>query len=102
MYDKVDLAYLAGMIDGEGHIYRPNVKNGRGIAYPQSRLLFVQSVQNNGLELCTWAKDRFGGGITLTRDLYRWQITGKAAEALALHLQPYLIVKREQVKRIIY
>jgi hypothetical protein len=101
MYTIIELSYLAGMIDGEGHFYKPSVKNGRGVAYPQARLLFVQSVKNNGLELCEWAKERFGGGITLTNDLYRWQVTGKAAVTLAQALQPYLIVKRQQVLRIL-
>jgi hypothetical protein len=32
---------------------------------------------------------------------YNWTISGKKAEALALKLQPHLIVKAEQVKRII-
>lgn len=100
-YTSEELAYLAGMIDGEGHFYKPMAKNGQGKAYPQPRLLFVQSVGNHGLELCEWAKERFGGGITLTRDLYRWQVTGKAAVALAQALQPLLIVKREQVLRIL-
>ena len=101
MYDKVDLAYLAGIIDGEGHAYKPNALNGRGERHLQARLLFVQSIKNNGKELCEWALKRFGGGITLTRDLYRWQIQGKKATELAHVLQPYLIVKREQIKRIL-
>ena len=101
MYDKEDLAYLAGIIDGEGHAYKPNIKNGRGCRYPLARLLFVQSIKNNGRELCEWAKARFGGGITLTNDLYRWQIQGRQATALAHILQPYFIVKREQIKRIL-
>lgn len=101
MYKNIDIAYLAGLIDGEGHFYKPKTVNGRGEHSPQSRMLFVQSQKNNGKELCEWARNIFGGGITLTRGMYRWQIVGKKAEELARILQPYLIVKREQVKRIL-
>ena len=101
MYDNKDIAYLAGIIDGEGHAYMPNVLNGRGERHLQARLLFVQSIKNNGKELCEWARNRFGGGITFTNNMYRWQIQGKKASKLARILQPYFIVKREQIKRII-
>ena len=101
MYDKGDLSYLAGIIDGEGHAYRPNVLNGRGERHLQARLLFVQSEKNNGKELCEWVQSRFGGGITYTSHMYRWQVQGKKATELAYMLQPYLIVKREQIKRIL-
>jgi hypothetical protein len=96
-----DLAYLAGMIDGEGHFYKPKNTNGRGDVHYYPVMLFVQSEQNNGLELCEWAKQRFGGNISKTRDLYRWQLSGKKAVELTMMIKPYLIVKKEQIKRII-
>lgn len=96
-----ELAYLAGLIDGEGHFYKPMAKNGRGEAYASPRVLFVQSEQNHGKELCEWAKHIWGGNVSHTKTgLYRWQLQGRAAVALAKELQPYLIVKREQVMRL--
>ena len=99
--DNVELAYLAGIIDGEGHIYVVNAKNGRGKAYKENRICFVQMDFNNGLELCTWVKERIGGNISYTNGCYRWQLTGKKAVDIARQLQPLLIVKKEQIKRIL-
>ena len=106
MYHKNEIAYLAGIVDGEGHIYKILTKLERKTPYEEKRLLFVQSKKNNGLELCEWAKQRFGGNISITNKkgdnpLYRWQLSGKKAVELALLLKPFLIVKREQIKRIL-
>jgi hypothetical protein len=102
MYDSKDLAYLAGVIDGEGHFYVPMCKNGRGVAYATPRILFVQSGKNNAAVLCEWVTKRFGGNTwhDKKRDMFRWTIQGSKAVALAKELKPYLIVKHRQVERL--
>ncbi len=107
MYRESDLAYLAGIMDGEGTFYCPSPKNGRGVRYKQPRMCFVQSAQNNGLELCQWAKDRFTGNISKQpmpngTVMYRWQLAGEKAVMLAKHVEGYLIVKKDQVKRVLH
>ena len=95
--DKI--AYLAGIVDGEGHFYKPNTINGRGEKHKYSRIRVAQKDKR----LLFWIKDNFGGNIsTATKSqVSSWTLQGKKAEDLARELQPYLIVKQEQVKRII-
>ena len=106
MTDKEKLIYLAGIVDGEGTFWRGYSKNGRGERYLQSRLIVVQKEK----PLIDWMKENFEGGVTLSRrmsfgirrPIWRWSLNGKKCELLAKRLQPYMIVKREQIKRVLY
>jgi len=100
----MSLEYLAGLIDGEGHICRMKCKNGRGESYLESRII----VTNTSKPLMEALKRSFGGyyyartkSKTNVLTCYNWYYVGKKAEALALELQPLLVVKAEQIKRII-
>lgn len=106
MNDKNKLIYLAGIVDGEGCFWRGKCKNGDGREYFESRLI----VENLSKDLIDWIKLNFGGTVTLHRrgikhptwhDIHRWSIGGRKAEALAKRLQPYLIVKKTQVLRVL-
>jgi hypothetical protein len=101
------LEYLAGIVDGEGHFGRYNNKNGAGRTYAQSLLVIV----NTHEPLIDAIRKRFGGykrAIPLRqrpdavrKQCYEWRMTGKKCEALAAKLRPHLIVKAEQVKRVL-
>lgn len=93
------LAYLAGFTDGEGHFYKPLTTNGRGDKHRYSRIRITQK----DITPLKWIKARFGGSIALNKHTgcSNWTLQGKKAEELARKLQPYLIVKKEQIKRII-
>ena len=99
MTEKEKIIYLAGIVDGEGHFYKPFSKNGRGEGHYYPRIVVIQKE----LELIEWIKKEFKGSISFqdneTGGCYRWSIQGKEATRIARELQPYLIVKREQVKR---
>uniref|UniRef100_A0A6M3JWA6 Homing endonuclease LAGLIDADG domain-containing protein n=1 Tax=viral metagenome TaxID=1070528 RepID=A0A6M3JWA6_9ZZZZ len=101
MTQKEKIIYLAGIVDGEGHFYKPFTKNGRGEGHLYARIVIVQKEP----ELIEWIKREFRGSISFqdndTGGIYRWAIQGKEAIRIAKELQPYLIVKREQVKRIL-
>jgi len=97
-------AYLAGIIDGEGHIHKPLIRNGRGEGHYYARIIVV----NTDLNLIKWLKQNFGGSTTSVKPRniycsvsYRWIIQGKAAEKLAKIIKPCLICKKEQISRII-
>lgn len=105
MNEREKLIYLAGIADGEGCFANYNVKNGRGKRYPRPMIIIV----NTDRKMIYWIKKNFGGYIQLyptgsdtrreCKPLYRWSIGNSKAVALAKELQPFLIVKREQVKR---
>ena len=101
MKDNEKIAYLAGLIDGEGHFYRPLSKNGRGDRYYQFRIVISQSTRT----VLEWAKIHFGGCVTTlkTKDgytSYQWVLCGKGAEALAREMSPFLIVKKDQLQKV--
>ena len=97
---KTDLAYIAGLIDGEGCIHATTVKYaGRASAIQvtitttyKPVLEFVQSI--------------FGGKIynNQTRDkpfwkpIYRWTIYGEKAIPVLQSVKPFLIIKRGQAE----
>jgi len=100
--------YLAGMIDGEGHIgitkgcrYWTN-KDGVEIKYPAYCLQI--SIANNSLELMRYLIEHFGGVYYLhtrnnpnARMGYNWMPKGaKNKEQLLLSVLPYLVIKHEQ------
>lgn len=99
MNKQEELAYLAGITDGEGHFYKPSTANGRGEHHRYSRIVISQKDRR----LLEWIKNRWGGSISLNREtgVSAWALQGKRAETLAKKLRPYLIVKDEQVKRVL-
>lgn len=99
------IQYLAGIIDGEGHFYRPARKARNGKSYTTARIVVV----NTCSPLIEALIDQFGGTVSVVSQkgtlgrmrCYRWVLEGKKAEALGRRLKPYLIVKAQQVLRIL-
>lgn len=89
--NPVTLAYIAGILDGEGHI-------GINIVKPSFRVAIV----NTNLDLIKWLSDQLGGRIrslkkTQARHLtcYQWICTSRYnIVPLLKALSPYLIVKK--------
>ena len=72
---KEDLAYKAGIIDGEGciGITRSRIKNKKYLLY-SFRITVGQKKSQEGKELCQWLKINFGGSIYERKDCYIWLI----------------------------
>lgn len=103
-YSSVELAYLAGIIDGEGSIYIGNFSSN-----PKTGTLHYQTnmeVTNTDERLITWLKNTFGGrSCSYTakqtprnsrKAVYRWIVTGKLLTHLCEQIKPYLIIKIQQ------
>lgn len=101
-----ELAYFAGIIDGEGSInlfpyYGIHHKYGRYLRY-RSAL----SVSNTNYELMSWIVTRFGGKIqtvkrardklTKYKTCYLWMVTHKRAAVIITAIRPYLVAKAKQ------
>lgn len=92
---KTTLAYLAGIIDGEGTITL--AKESRSNRH-EARLIVV----NTDVKLMNWLKDNFGGFVRIHKRIigqkqrYDWVIAGKKAVKLLEEVAEYLIIKREQ------
>lgn len=92
---KIDLAYTAGIIDGEGCI---NISRRQG--KHQSTRLQV-SVVNTNEWLCQWLKMQFGGIVRSRRAYkpnhkpsYSWQLGHKKASEFLRLILPYLNIKK--------
>lgn len=82
---EAQLAYAAGIIDGEGHIGSQNQN------YPNP-LVQVCMVAPQVID---FLHDNFGGGRTRNnRDMYVWYLTGKQVAPFLYQILPYLLVKR--------
>lgn len=87
------LAYMAGIVDGEGCITIHSTRGYFGLEI---------YVVNTYKPLLDWVESLFGGATYLhkvkTSPRWDWQIRGKDAQDLLITLLPYLIVKRNQAE----
>lgn len=101
---KTELAYVAGIVDGEGCFYFGNVKQGRyGNGTQWHCKLAIVSTDKC---LTDWLNDTFGGykeqryrytsKRAYERPIYRWDASGLLLDYLCPAILPYLIIKREQ------
>jgi len=105
MSDRDKVIYLAGIIDGEGHFYRPFVKKGNSESgYGEPRLI----VANTDKALIDWLAENFGGYVYAQKkqkehhiQAYQWVVAGQRAVMIASMVSPFLIVKKEQVKKVL-
>jgi hypothetical protein len=96
---SIDIKWLAGFIDGEGHIKRYNLLNGRKERHWTTCICIVQSSINNGEQVLKDIKSVYGGTVSCqtkgqTNPVWRIDIRGKRADSLYNELLPYLRIKR--------
>ena len=106
---EVMLAYLAGLVDGEGCIRIKKTKPYKhltGRVNPgYSEAIQIRMVNPEGIEIMV---EMFGGHYyreqphsAQGRPLYCYQATDMKAVALCRELLPYLIIKREQAECVL-
>ena len=101
-WKKTDLAYFAGLIDGEGCFRLGNQGT--------HRYTCSLSIGNTNLRLLHWVKQRFRGVIaeewrnTLKhprwRNCFRWTAYADDLDEIIPAIMPYLVAKREQAELI--
>lgn len=91
-YTELDLAYIAGLLDGEGCIHIGAMTTKRGsLSYA-----LTVNVANTFYPVLEFVRDRLGGVISPQRkDFYQLIWCSKLAQEVLLLLLPYLIIKRE-------
>lgn len=103
-YPNTHIAYLAGIIDGEGSIYI-----GAYSSNPKTKTPHYQTnieVTNTDKNLIDWLSQTFGGRTAFytakqtpknsRRAVYRWMASGERVTHLCELILPYLIVKKRQ------
>jgi hypothetical protein len=106
--DKTKLAYLAALIDGEGHfcISKTMIYDRNKNPYPAFDLQI--GVANTSVKLMKWLVSNFGQSYRplshrtntfAKRVCYQWKIERRENQELfALAILPYLVIKKEQAK----
>lgn len=98
------IAYIAGIIDGEGCFYIGKVKQGKyGSGYQWHSFIRVTSCDEC---LILWLENTFGGSKdsryrwtskkAFYRPIYNWQCAGKMLDYLMPKIIKYLIIKKRQ------
>jgi len=98
---KTDLAYTAGIVDGEGciRIYKSSRKGHKYLDY-----VLRVDVTNTEIWLCQWLRFAFGGTVHKHGSLphcklcWSWVIQAKAAGEFLQLILPYLNIKRPQAE----
>lgn len=99
---KTELAWAAGFIDGEGSIH---IRKDNGYKNPKySLILTVTNTNQESIEKIKSLFDEYGTTPEIkmrdgnTKPVYRFMSSGNKALHILKQIQPYVIVKREQVK----
>lgn len=104
-YNRIDLAYLAGFVDGEGCFHACKLKNKPGDGYKNGHYRCVLKVSNTDEGIFHWLQETFRGTCSAAfketrdhlykRDCYEWVVTGHRLLDLCKQLLPYLKVKKK-------
>lgn len=95
---KQILAYSAGIFDGEGCVTITKDKDGRHY--------LRATVTNTCQFLCFWLEKKFAGSYVgkprKAKETYKpcfvWTVSGKVAQRFLKRIQPFCLVKSEQIK----
>jgi len=102
MKNSIQLAYLAGIIDGEGTVSAQTDNRNK------NHLAIRISVANSNHDLINWLQITFGGSI-YNRKTYKkhhkpqkeWRVTGLDAINLAKSTLEYSIIKKPQLELLV-
>ncbi len=93
--NEVDLAYAAGILDGEGSICLTRNRVGR---WPSPQV----AVASNDRELLEWLRAQFGGSISVKKPRrsthqisYDWKLTDQNALRFLQLVRPFLRIERK-------
>lgn len=110
-YLPTDLAYMAGIIDGEGCFWIGLIKRTYGDGYVSDHYRGVLKISNTDKRLIDWLLQTFEGTQSaqtkyhpkgkFERDVYEWVATGDRLRDLCELLLPYLVIKKEHCENMI-
>ena len=97
-----DLAWAAGVVDGEGCIHIATTRD-RRVAGTYVRYDLRVSVANIDPRMCLRLRDLFGGGLTAYsrargRPYLVWAVSGARAVQILHELYPFLVCKQDQAE----
>ncbi len=110
-YNPVDLAYMAGIVDGEGCFYIGKIPKKSGDGYVSEHYRGLLKIDNTDYSLIEWMNNKFSGTNSAAtrststrrfeREVFSWIVTGDRLLDLCEQIQPYLIIKAKQCEIMI-
>ena len=100
MISELELAWLAGFLDGEGHI---GIRK-RSLLSGSPRYSIILDVSHTKREAIEFLQNSMGGstqkrqGKKEWKTTYKWRVRGKKAQQILEKLSPFLKLKQEQAK----
>lgn len=110
-HKSLHLAYLAGIVDGEGCFHACKLKNKPGDGYKNGHYRAVLKIANTDIRLFHWLQETFKGTCSAafkeTRDkthrraCYEWTVTGHRLLDICRQILPYLVIKKRHCELVI-
>ena len=102
--NDIDLAYIAGLFDGEGSITLARLQH--KVWNKGSDFSLRVRIHNTRKPVLEWVAKTIGGKIYTAshypkgghNEVFQWLITGPSAIALLLKLKPYIKIKGPQIE----
>ena len=111
VYKEIDLAYMAGIIDGEGCFFITKVPKKEGDGYVSEHYRGLLKIENTDKILLDWLEITFSGTRSATtrstssrqfqREVFSWVATGDRLLDLCEQLLPYLVIKKKHCENMI-
>ena len=110
-YKPEELAYMAGIVDGEGCFYIGLIPKKSGDGYTTAHYRGLLKIDNTDNALIDWLNSTFSGTNSAAtrhtssrkfeREVFSWIATGDRLLDLCEQILPYLIIKRKQCEIMI-
>jgi hypothetical protein len=111
IYKQTDLAYMAGIVDGEGCFYIGLIPKKTGDGYINEHYRGLMKIDNTCFDLIEWLDNIFSGtasAVTRTtssrkfeREVFSWIATGDRLLDVCEQILPYLVIKKRQCEIMI-
>jgi len=105
-YKEADLAYMAGIVDGEGCFFIGKIPKKKGDGYVSEHYRGLLKIDNTDKRLIEWIDTVFSGTSSaqcrttssrkFEREIFTWNATGDRLLDMCEQLIPYLVIKKEQ------
>lgn len=111
IFDPIKLAYLAGIIDGEGCLWIGKIGREWKRGYISTQFRGILKISITDKVLVDWLLENFQGTESaffkyqpkaeLSRMVYEWIVTGDRLLDLCNQVLPYLVIKKEHCEIMI-
>jgi len=104
-----DIAYLAGLFDGEGCVRLAVINRGKEQKRGQNRSVYLGVEIGNTYEpILHWLKDNFGGHVYKVKrsnlkysQMWSWHLHGDSLKLLISLILPYSRIKKEELSLLL-